>query len=91
MFEVVINMDVEGSEVSDLRESVGWGRRETDYPSLFAKCLFWAGVRDEHGKLGGFGYITGPGIEHGYMEDILVHPNINVLGSEITACEISAA
>lgn len=33
------------------------------------------GVRDENEKLIGFGYICGMGLEHGYMEDILVHPD----------------
>ncbi len=31
-------------------------------------------MRNDHNTLIAFGYITGPGIEHGYMEDIMVHP-----------------
>lgn len=74
MFDIAINMEFAEGEIPDLRESVGWSRRDADYPSLLTKCLFWAGARDENCKLVGFGYITGPGLEHGYMEDILVHP-----------------
>lgn len=78
MFRFIVNMEIEGTEVSHLRESVGWDRRDGDFPSLFTKCLFWAGVRDENGKLVGFGYITGPGIEHGIWKTFWFIPNTNV-------------
>ncbi len=68
-------MPISNNEVPDLREVVGWERRDGDYPALFERCNFWAGVRDEHNKLIAFGYICGMGLEHGYMEDIIVHPN----------------
>ncbi|WP_241680291.1 GNAT family N-acetyltransferase [Metabacillus mangrovi] len=57
-----------------MRELVGWGRRDDDYPILLERCNFWAGVRDEHEKLIAFGYVCGMGLEHGYLEDIIVHP-----------------
>lgn len=72
--KVMINMPISDNEVPDLRELVGWGRRDKDYPALFERCNFWAGVRDEEDKLIAFGYICGMGLEHGYMEDIIVHP-----------------
>lgn len=68
-------MPISNNEVPDLRELVGWGRRDEDYPSLFERCNFWAGMRDKHNKLIAFGYICGMGLEHGYMEDIIVHPH----------------
>ncbi|MDF2648205.1 MAG: acetyltransferase, gnat family [Paenibacillus sp.] len=72
---VELNLKLEPHEVPDLRQSVGWERRDADFPGLLTQCLFWAGVRDDSGSLIAFGYITGPGIEHGYMEDIMVHPH----------------
>ncbi|MFD2130779.1 GNAT family N-acetyltransferase [Pseudogracilibacillus auburnensis] len=62
------------NEVPELRELVGWGRRDEDYPILLERCNFWAGVRNENNKLIAFGYVCGMGLEHGYMKDIIVHP-----------------
>lgn len=70
-----INMPLSNDEVPDLRESIGWGRRDQDYPALFKRCNFWAGVRDEDNNLIAFGYVAGMGLEHGYLEDIIVHPD----------------
>jgi ribosomal protein S18 acetylase RimI-like enzyme len=70
---VTINLSIENSEVPDLRQSVGWDRRDHEYPVVFKRCNFWAGVRDG-GKLIAFGYIAGMGLQHGYMEDVIVHP-----------------
>ncbi|WP_026560397.1 GNAT family N-acetyltransferase [Bacillus sp. J37] len=72
--KVIINIPIDTNEVPDLRELVGWSRREEDYPTLFERCNFWAGVRDENDILIGFGYVCGMGLEHGYMEDIIIHP-----------------
>ena len=71
---VNINIPISNKEVPELRELVGWGRRDEDYPTLFERCNFWAGVRNENKKLIAFGYVCGMGLEHGYMEDIIVHP-----------------
>src|SRR3954470_24444695 len=73
-YKIIINTPISNHEVPELRELVGWGRREKDYPTLFERCNFWAGVRDENNKLIAFGYVCGMGLEHGYMEDIIVHP-----------------
>lgn len=71
---ILINPEIQNREVPDLREAVGWERRDSDYPALFEHCLFWGGLRDRTGSLIAFGYIAGPGIEHGYLEDVIVHP-----------------
>ncbi|MCM3439260.1 GNAT family N-acetyltransferase [Metabacillus halosaccharovorans] len=73
--KVIINIPINTNEVPELRELVGWSRRDEDYPTLFERCNFWAGVRDENDKLIAFGYVCGMGLEHGYMEDIIVHPS----------------
>jgi ribosomal protein S18 acetylase RimI-like enzyme len=73
-YKVIINIPISNNEVPELRELVGWGRRDKDYPTLFERCNFWAGVRSENNKLIAFGYVCGMGLEHGYMEDLIVHP-----------------
>ncbi|MEK3838391.1 GNAT family N-acetyltransferase [Paenibacillus sp. FSL R7-0128] len=73
--KVIINPPIEPHEVPMLRELAGWEGRQADYPAVFERCNFWAGVRDERNlELVAFGYVAGMGLQHGYMEDILVHP-----------------
>ena len=73
-YKVHINMPISNYEVPDLRERIGWGRRDHDYPTLFQRCNFWAGVRDEDNILIAFGYVAGMGLEHGYLEPRCVPP-----------------
>ncbi len=75
MVQVLINLRLQNEEVPDLRETIGWARRDSDFPVLFERCNFWGGVKNEHGKLIAFGYVAGMGLQHGYMEDIIVHPD----------------
>ena len=58
--QIMVNLPIQDNEVPDLREAVGWGRRDKDYPALFERCNFWAGARDETGKLIAFGYYCSP-------------------------------
>ncbi len=74
-YNVLINLQIKDHEVPELRETVGWERRDEDYPALFGHCLFWAGLRDKYNSLIAFGCMVGPGIEHGYLEDIIVDPS----------------
>lgn len=78
--EIIINLPIEPHEVPQLRELVGWDGRYTDYPILFERCNFWAGLRDANSKLIAFGYVAGMGLQHGYMEDIIVHPKFQNKG-----------
>ncbi|SDS13753.1 Acetyltransferase (GNAT) family protein [Paenibacillaceae bacterium GAS479] len=78
--EIIINPKLLEIEVPNLRESAGWERRDGDYPVLFERCNFWAGARDADGKLIAFGYITGMGLQHGYLEDVIVHPDYQKQG-----------
>ncbi|MFB9759135.1 GNAT family N-acetyltransferase [Ectobacillus funiculus] len=79
-YSIMINPQIAPHEVPELREVNGWDRRDADYPTLFERCNFWAGVRDEKEKLIGFGYVAGMGLQHGYMEDILIHPKYHKKG-----------
>ncbi|WP_176541440.1 MULTISPECIES: hypothetical protein [unclassified Bacillus (in: firmicutes)] len=47
-YKATINIPISINEVTELRELVGWGRRDEDYPALFEYCNFWARVRDEN-------------------------------------------
>ncbi|OWR32584.1 GNAT family N-acetyltransferase [Saccharibacillus sp. O23] len=78
--QAFINLPLKSHEVPRLREAVGWDGRESDYPALFERCNFWAGARNEQGKLIAFGYVAGMGLQHGYMEDIIVHPDYQSQG-----------
>ncbi|MED1783481.1 GNAT family N-acetyltransferase [Brevibacillus fortis] len=78
--EIIINLPIVADEVPKLRELVGWDGRYSDYPTLFERCNFWAGLRDEENKLIAFGYVAGMGLQHGYMEDIIVHPEYQKKG-----------
>jgi hypothetical protein len=46
-YKVMINIPISNNEVPELREHVGWGRRDEDYPTLFERSNFWAGIRNE--------------------------------------------
>lgn len=74
-WNISINLEVKKHEIPDLRQAIGWERRDSDYPALFEHCLFWAGLRDIDGNLIAFGCMVGPGMEHGYLEDVIVHPS----------------
>ncbi|MBO7742934.1 GNAT family N-acetyltransferase [Paenibacillus sp. MWE-103] len=71
---VEINLPIAPDEVPALRERIGWEGRRGDYPRLFERCNFWGGCRDERAQLIAFGYISGMGLQHGYLEDVMVDP-----------------
>ena len=71
---IVLNLPLEPHEVPDLRAAVGWDRADGDYPGLLTRVLCWAGARDDAGLLVAFGYVAAPGLAHGYLEDVIVHP-----------------
>jgi GNAT superfamily N-acetyltransferase len=71
---VSINPPLRDFEIPSLRERVGWSRREEDYPLLLERCQFWA-AGHEGGVLVAFGYLSGMGLEHGYIEDVMVDPS----------------
>ena len=87
-YQAIINIPISNNEVPELREFVGWGRRDEDYPKLFERCNFWAGVRNENNKLIAFGYVCGMGLEHGYMEDIIVHPEYQGKGIGVNLVKV---
>ena len=73
-YKVIINDRIEDHEVPELRAKVGWGPRSYEYPALLERCEFHASIRNEEGRLIGFGYICSMNLEHGYLEDIMIEP-----------------
>lgn len=69
-----LSLSLNAVDVPDLREAVGWGRRDDDYPGLLARCLYWGGCRSTDGRLVAFGLMISTGFEHAYLEDVMVHP-----------------
>lgn len=45
--KIEINIPLSNNEVPELRELIGWDRRDEDYPVLFERCNFWAGLKNE--------------------------------------------
>jgi GNAT superfamily N-acetyltransferase len=72
---VAINLPLAPDEVPSLREAVGWARHDWAYPQILERVLFWAGIRDDAGRLVAFAYVAGTGLPHGYLEDVIVHPD----------------
>lgn len=74
MVKIELNAPIAPTEVPALRQAVGWGPRQQDYPALFDRCFLYASARDDAGELIAFGYVVSMGLEHGYLEDIMVSP-----------------
>jgi GNAT superfamily N-acetyltransferase len=75
MHRILLRDRIDDAEVPSLRASIGWSRRDSDYPLLFQRCVTWASSRDAQGQLCAFAYLAGTGLEHGYIEDVMVHPS----------------
>ena len=69
-----INPAVSAQAVCDLREAVGWGRSEDDYP--VALQGYWAtlGGFDAIDKLAAWCAILSDGVRHAVLLDVIVHP-----------------
>lgn len=89
----VLNPALTPNEVPDLREAVGWARRDPDYPEVLSRCLYFAGCRDDRGLLIAFGMMIGAGFEHAYLEDVMVHPGRRRrgVGGALVRCLINEA
>ncbi|WP_125702726.1 GNAT family N-acetyltransferase [Lacticaseibacillus daqingensis] len=74
MIQIELNGAIAPDEVPALRAAVGWGPRQREYPAVFARSFLYASARDAQGQLIAFGYIVSMGLEHGYLEDIMVAP-----------------
>lgn len=87
-FSPQLDLLLAANEVPELREAVAWGRRDSDYPGVLSRCLYFAGCRHADGRLVAFGMMIGTGYEHAYLEDVMVHPQHQRrgLGKALVAC-----
>ena len=69
-----INAPVAAHEIIALREAVGWGGLEADYPAALAG--YWATVagRAAGGALVAWCAILSDGVRHAVLLDVIVHP-----------------
>lgn len=75
-----INQHPTAAELGDLRESVGWGRQEADYPAAFRG--YWATVSGyaKHDQLVAWLAILSDGVYHAVLLDVIVHPDFQGRG-----------
>lgn len=68
------NAAVSPASICDLREAVGWGRLDDDYPA--APQGYWGTVSgfDDTGKLVAWCAILSDGVRHAVLIDVIVHP-----------------
>ena len=69
-----INAPVAAHEIVALREAVGWGGLEADYPATLAG--YWATVagRGAGGALVAWCAVLSDGVRHAVLLDVIVHP-----------------
>ncbi len=70
-----LNPTISSQAICDLREAVGWGRSEKDYP--IALHSYWATVGgfDAANKLVAWCAILSDGVRHAVLLDVIVHPS----------------
>ena len=68
------NAAVAPASICDLREAVGWGRLDEDYPAALQG--YWGTVSgfDDTGKLVAWCAILSDGVRHAVLIDVIVHP-----------------
>ena len=69
-----LNPDTSSQAVCDLREAVGWGRSEDDYPTALHGYWATVGGFDASGKLIAWCAILSDGVRHAVLLDVIVHP-----------------
>jgi GNAT superfamily N-acetyltransferase len=72
--DIRINPAVEDQEVCALRNAVGWGGFERDYPAAFTGYWGTVGAFDEDNYLIGWCAILSDGVRHAVLIDVIVHP-----------------
>jgi GNAT superfamily N-acetyltransferase len=71
----VIDPDVDARAIVDLRESVGWGGQEADYPAALAGYWATVGGFDPAGALVAWCAILSDGLRHAVLLDVIIHPH----------------
>jgi GNAT superfamily N-acetyltransferase len=73
--DIRVNPPVSPDDLCALRESVGWGRLEEDYPAALDGYWGTVGAFDPEGGLVGWCAILSDGVRHAVLIDVIVHPS----------------
>ena len=78
------NEAVSAKALSDLRESVGWNRMESEYSNPLMTSYYHIAVYED-GKLVGYIDSVSNGVTDAYIQDLMVHPDYQGkgLGTEL--------
>ena len=78
------NETVSAKALSDLRESVGWNRMESEYSNPLMTSYYHIAVYED-GKLVGYIDSVSNGVTDAYIQDLMVHPDYQGkgLGTEL--------
>lgn len=78
------NKIVSAKDLSDLRESVGWNRMESEYSNPLMTSYYHIAVYED-GKLVGYIDSVSNGVTDAYIQDLMVHPDYQGkgLGTEL--------
>ena len=70
------NAPTSAKQIADLREAVGWNRMECCYENEFMTSYFHISVYDDQ-KLIGYIDTVSNGVTDAYIQDLMVHTNVN--------------
>ncbi len=71
----ILNPTISSQAICDLREAVGWGRSEEDYPTALHGYWATVGGFDATNKLAAWCAILSDGVRHAVLLDVIVHPS----------------
>jgi GNAT superfamily N-acetyltransferase len=72
--DIRINPIVNPADLCDLREAIGWGGLEADYPAAFTGYWGTVAAFDAAERLIGWCAILSDGVRHAVLLDVIVHP-----------------
>ena len=72
--DIRLNPALEAQEVCILRDAVGWGGLERDYPAAFTGYWGTVGAFNAADQLIGWCAILSDGVRHAVLLDVIVHP-----------------
>ena len=78
-FHYAYNPSLRPEQVADLRESVGWDRRDEKYKQKLGNSYFCVSCFDNN-KLIGYADVVSDGVDDAYIRDLIVHPDYQQRG-----------
>ncbi len=87
---IIDHLPAPGS-IADLREAVGWGRQDEDYPRALAGYWATASGLDDAGALRAWCAILSDGVYHAVLLDVIVHPAHQGQGNGLALVQVALA